>query len=67
MPIRTPCTKVCTIDPVSRLCVGCGRTIEEIAQWSALTDAERARIMAELAGRSTASCFMGNEAASDPS
>jgi predicted Fe-S protein YdhL (DUF1289 family) len=51
MPILTPCTKVCTIDPVSRLCVGCGRTLDEIAQWSAMTDGERARIMAALARR----------------
>jgi predicted Fe-S protein YdhL (DUF1289 family) len=51
MSIQTPCTKVCTIDPVSRLCVGCGRTLDEIAQWSALTAGERARVMAELPRR----------------
>jgi len=51
MPIQTPCTKVCTLDPVSRLCIGCGRTLDEIAAWSALSDGERARIMAELADR----------------
>jgi predicted Fe-S protein YdhL (DUF1289 family) len=51
MSIQTPCTKVCAIDPVTRLCVGCGRTLDEIAQWSALTDRERARIMAELPRR----------------
>jgi uncharacterized protein len=51
MSIQTPCTQVCTIDPVSRLCVGCGRTLDEIAQWSALTDGERARLMAELPRR----------------
>jgi len=51
MPIATPCTKVCTIDPVSHRCVGCGRTLAEIAQWTGLTDDERARIMADLPGR----------------
>ena len=51
MPIQTPCTRVCTIEPASGLCVGCGRTLDEIAQWSAVTDRERARIMAELAAR----------------
>jgi uncharacterized protein len=51
MSIQTPCTKVCTIDPDSLLCIGCGRTLDEIAQWSALTAAERARLMAQLPRR----------------
>jgi predicted Fe-S protein YdhL (DUF1289 family) len=51
MPIQTPCNKVCTIDPASRLCAGCGRSLDEIARWTALTDAERARVMAELPQR----------------
>ena len=51
MPIQTPCNKICTIDPASRLCRGCGRTLNEIAQWSTLTDTARARIMAELPER----------------
>ena len=51
MSIATPCTKVCTIDPRSHRCVGCGRTLVEIAQWTGLTDDERARIMADLPGR----------------
>ena len=38
MPIQTPCNKICTIDPGSGLCRGCGRSLSEIAQWSALTD-----------------------------
>jgi predicted Fe-S protein YdhL (DUF1289 family) len=51
MSIQTPCNKVCTIDPASRLCAGCGRSLDEIARWTALTDAERARVMAELPQR----------------
>jgi predicted Fe-S protein YdhL (DUF1289 family) len=50
-PIASPCTKVCTIDPASRLCVGCGRSLDEIAGWMSLGDGERARIMAELPRR----------------
>jgi uncharacterized protein len=48
MPVRTPCNKICTVDPASQLCRGCGRTLDEIAQWAALTDSARTRIMAEL-------------------
>ena len=51
MPIQSPCNKICTIDSASRLCVGCGRTLDEIARWTALSDGERARIMAELPQR----------------
>jgi predicted Fe-S protein YdhL (DUF1289 family) len=49
--VESPCTKVCTLDPISGLCVGCGRTIDEIAGWRTLTTAERERIMRELPAR----------------
>ena len=51
MPIASPCTKVCTIDPRSGLCRGCGRTLSEIAQWTSLDEGERERIMGELPQR----------------
>ena len=50
-PISSPCTKVCTIDPRSKLCLGCGRTLTEIAQWGSLPEPERQRIIAELPAR----------------
>ena len=49
--IESPCTKVCTLDPLSGLCLGCGRTVDEIALWTAMSAAERARVMAELPKR----------------
>jgi len=49
--MESPCVKICTFDPVSGLCSGCGRTLDEIAQWSDLSDEERSRVMAELPGR----------------
>ncbi|MDP3175830.1 MAG: DUF1289 domain-containing protein [Phenylobacterium sp.] len=52
-PIATPCILVCAIDDESGLCLGCFRTIGEIAGWGALPDSERARIMAELVSRET--------------
>ena len=33
------------------LCVGCGRTLAEIAAWGGLDEAKRREIMAELPGR----------------
>lgn len=50
-PIATPCTQVCTVDGASGLCLGCLRTLGEIAEWSRLTDVRRAAIMAELPSR----------------
>lgn len=49
--IASPCVKICQIHPGARLCVGCGRTLDEIAGWSAMTDADRAAVMAALPGR----------------
>ncbi|MEL6372640.1 MAG: DUF1289 domain-containing protein [Pseudomonadota bacterium] len=49
--IASPCINVCVIDPESRLCLGCYRTMDEIGGWSAMDDATRARIMEGLAAR----------------
>jgi predicted Fe-S protein YdhL (DUF1289 family) len=49
--VSTPCVKVCRVDAATGLCVGCGRTIDEIGHWLSLSEAERRRIMAELPAR----------------
>ena len=49
--IETPCTKVCVIHPARGLCLGCGRSLSEIAAWSGLSRDDRRRVMAELPGR----------------
>ena len=51
MTIRTPCTQVCRLDETTGLCRGCGRTRDEVAAWSALSDRERERVMAALPQR----------------
>jgi uncharacterized protein len=52
--MESPCIDVCEIDCTSGLCLGCLRTIDEIAGWAAMTSAERRRIMAELPSRKIA-------------
>jgi predicted Fe-S protein YdhL (DUF1289 family) len=47
----TPCIKVCVIDAATGLCAGCGRSLAEIAGWTAMTDPERQRIMRDLPAR----------------
>ena len=46
--IESPCINICTLDARSGLCLGCGRTIDEIARWTTISAAKRARIMNEL-------------------
>ena len=40
--VASPCIQVCAVDAASGLCLGCRRTLAEIAGWSRLTEAERA-------------------------
>jgi predicted Fe-S protein YdhL (DUF1289 family) len=51
MSKETPCIAVCMIDPKTKLCFGCGRTLPEIARWHAMDSAERLSVMAQLASR----------------
>ncbi len=50
-PIATPCIKVCVVDGESGLCMGCYRTLAEVAGWSRLDELTRAAILADLPGR----------------
>ena len=52
--ISTPCVKICVVDPVLALCVGCGRSVAEIAAWRARRchgEARRAAARGSLALR----------------
>lgn len=49
--VPSPCTNICVMDPRSGYCKGCLRTIEEIADWSSATRAERLAILARLPAR----------------
>jgi len=53
-PVASPCTSVCRIDPVDGLCIGCHRTIEEIASWGTMSDEQRRTVWAELQVRRAA-------------
>lgn len=49
--IQSPCVKLCVVHPEERLCVGCLRSMEEIATWSRLSHEARAAVMADLPER----------------
>ena len=44
--VESPCINVCMIE--NDVCIGCGRTLEEIAHWSEMTDAEKEQVNANL-------------------
>ncbi|MDQ8728624.1 DUF1289 domain-containing protein [Bradyrhizobium sp. LHD-71] len=48
---ETPCVAVCLMDPKTNMCLGCGRTLPEIARWGRMESAERLSIMATLRQR----------------
>ncbi|MFC3060438.1 DUF1289 domain-containing protein [Paenirhodobacter populi] len=50
-PIDTPCIGLCRINPRSGLCMGCLRTLDEIARWRDMDPQERRRILRELTYR----------------
>lgn len=48
---QSPCRKVCVMHPGSGLCIGCLRTVAEIAAWGGMTPEARRAVMAELPSR----------------
>lgn len=50
-PIATPCVRLCVVDGESGLCLGCFRTLKEVAGWSAFSHAQREALMVELPER----------------
>jgi predicted Fe-S protein YdhL (DUF1289 family) len=50
----SPCLGICLMDPRTRKCRGCLRTVEEIAAWYSATAAEKHAILGKLAARRAA-------------
>ncbi|MFC4215367.1 DUF1289 domain-containing protein [Pseudophaeobacter arcticus] len=49
--IQSPCINICVVHPEARICTGCYRSIDEISQWSKLSNEARAEIMEALPAR----------------
>ena len=47
-PVPSPCISVCRMDAKSGLCEGCARTLDEIAAWSVMDDADKQAVWDEL-------------------
>ncbi len=66
MSKETPCIAVCMIDPGTSLCLGCGRTLPEIARWHRMDPAERHAVMGQLTARMTDAGLAQPEMAAGP-
>ena len=60
MGIESPCVQRCELHPVHQHCLGCGRALREIAEWTRYSVSERKRIMQALPAR-LAALQGGNE------
>lgn len=49
--VESPCINICVMDEATGWCIGCGRTLDEIARWGSTNQADRDAVMAELPAR----------------
>ena len=52
--VASPCVQLCELDAETGWCRGCLRSIDEIAAWSALDDAQKREIWQRLPARRVA-------------
>ena len=58
--IHSPCNDICTIDPENGLCMGCGRTSEEIANWVFFSEKQKKQVLKTLDIRNKISTNQNN-------
>lgn len=61
--VKSPCTSVCKMDDRTGWCLGCMRTIDEIAGWSVLDEAAKRRVCEALGTRREQFGVVGSNAA----
>ncbi|MBU3720607.1 MAG: DUF1289 domain-containing protein [Burkholderiaceae bacterium] len=49
--IMSPCRSVCKMSEQTGLCIGCLRTIDEIALWGQMSSAEREQVLRQIQQR----------------
>ena len=50
--VPSPCIRICQYDE-NFVCIGCGRTAEEISGWMRMTDEKRKEVMERVKNYST--------------
>lgn len=51
MSIASPCINICQMSPDTGWCIGCQRSLDEIARWGTASDSERLAILAAVEER----------------
>lgn len=59
MSTATPCIKVCSMDDETEYCLGCARSLPEVARWSRLSDAQRQQVLDALPARKAEMIALG--------
>jgi uncharacterized protein len=49
--VPSPCVSICELDEALGRCKGCYRTLQELAGWGALSDADKLDIWARIEAR----------------
>lgn len=49
--VASPCINVCTIDEESGLCLGCARSLQEVARWRRLSEEQKRAVVNQLTER----------------
>jgi predicted Fe-S protein YdhL (DUF1289 family) len=49
--MNSPCIKICQMDPARGVCIGCCRSLDEIARWGGMSETERLEILNKLPER----------------
>jgi len=49
--MKSPCIKICQMDPARGVCIGCCRSLDEIARWSGMSEAEQLEVLNQLPER----------------
>lgn len=43
--VVSPCIGVCSIDPATKMCIGCLRTLKEIGAWRSMSPAQKKAVV----------------------
>jgi predicted Fe-S protein YdhL (DUF1289 family) len=52
-PVASPCVRICCLDD-NDVCLGCGRTLDEIRRWSEMSEAQKRATVEQAAERRAA-------------
>jgi uncharacterized protein len=49
--MKSPCIKICQMDPARGVCIGCCRSLDEIARWGGMSEAEQLEVLNQIPER----------------